>query len=172
VSYKRVLIPPDEQEIFEGWTWGEHRAMEKSLTELALSDEQVALAQQSLDDKLASAGIDPDAPRDESHFVCEYCGRDEWLVHEETCPDYDPNDKHVREAAAYQYMDEGFHVLHTTSMPLCDEDAVDTFRIVAIWFPDDLPRYVLRKEFGEDTFHMIPGQYIVGEVKEIERPGS
>lgn len=170
MSYIKVLIPPDEEEIFEGWTWGEHRAMEKSLLQLELDDEQLRDARERLDDKLREAGIDPDAPRDQSHFICEFCKRDEWLVHAEDCPDYDPNDKSVREAAAYQYLDEKFVVLHTTSMPLCDDDAVDTFRIVAIWFPNNPPRYVLRKDFGSDEFKMIPWQYVEGEVKQIERP--
>jgi hypothetical protein len=167
MSYKKVLIPPDEEEIFEGWTWGEHRAIEKSLYQLEMDSDTLAAARQRLDDKLLSAGVDPNAPRDKSHFICEYCKRDEWLVHAEDCPDYDPADRTAREAAAYQYMDEGFHDLHTTSVPVNDADAVDYFRIVAIWFPSDPPKYLLRKEFGADTFHMIPWQYVDGEVKEI-----
>jgi hypothetical protein len=170
MSYIKVLIPPDEEEIFPDWTWGQHRAMERSLRELEMTDDQVRLSREKLDDKLREAGIDPDAPRDQSHFICEFCKKDEWLVHDEDCPDYDPNDRSVREAAAYQFLDENFIELHVTSAPLNDEEAADYFRIVTNWFPDDPPKYVLRKEFGSDTFQMIPWQYINGEVKPIERP--
>lgn len=165
MAYKRLLDPPNEQELKPGWTWGQHREMMTTLDELEMEDDALAAAHAKLDAVMREVGIDPDTPLDKTHFVCEFCGKDEWIVHDEKCPDFDQRDVFTRDAAAYQYWDSEFVELHTTSVPGNDEEAADYFRIVTIWFPDHPPMYVLRKEFGgSETFAMIPWLFIDGKV--------
>ncbi|SRR6266540_2769144 len=172
MAYKKILKHPDDELIYPDWTWGDHRAMLETLATLELEDEQVRVARTRLDAKLEEVGIDPNAPYDTYMFLCEFCGREEYRVHEGTCPSFDPSERTLREAGAYQYMDEGMHPVHTTSAPCNDEEAADYFRIIAQWFPEKPAMYVLRRELDASNFKMIPFKFVEGKVVRIERTGG
>lgn len=67
----------------------------------------------------------------------------------------------VRDAGGYQYLSDEFKVVHTTSVPMNDEEAIDYFRIVQCMFPKDSVKvkYLTRREMNGHEYKMIPWQY-------------
>lgn len=174
MAYIRKPGPADNEVIWEAdgksYTWGEHRAMEKQLPLLAVDDEMVAEAKRRLDNVLLEHGYDPNPPPAE--FICEHCKRREYIIHAEDCPDYEKDLAVTREAGAYQFLNDRFEVVHHTSVCVNDEEAIDYFRIVQVWFIDENIKYVMRRELHGSEFKMIPWQYDkeTGAVTKIERP--
>lgn len=73
-----------------------------------------------------------------------------------------------REAAGYQYLNEKFEAIHITSVPMTDQEALEYFPIVAVWFNDTAPKYVMKRGFDEHDYKLIPYQYDA-ESKEVSR---
>lgn len=158
------------------YTWGEHREMEKALDELEAADADVRKARERLDYTLNKHGIRPYAAP--PYLICEHCGQSEYVRHAEDCPDYLIDLPVTREAGAYQYLTDKFEIVHSTSAPLNDEEALEYFGMVQLMFPREGPdfwvRYIMRREMHGGEFKMMPWQYNkdVGEVFPIERPGK
>lgn len=175
MAYVRPPGPADDDVIFEAdgqkYTWGQHRQMEKQLHLLEMDDEMVREARRRLDSVLLEHGFDPNPPVPD--FECEHCHRKEYLIHAEDCPDYEKDLAVTREAAAYQWLNDKFEVVHQSSVCVNDEEACDYFRIVQVWFINENVKYLMRKEmYGDGNFHMLPWQYDkeTGAVTPIERP--
>lgn len=84
----------------------------------------------------------------------------------------DEDDKLVRTAASYRFYDASLKEVHTTSVPVNDEEALEYFGIVSVWFDDrDQPRYLSRRSFDSGDFKMLPYEYnyMTGEVQELNR---
>jgi hypothetical protein len=75
-----------------------------------------------------------------------------------------------REAGAYEYLDEKFVVLHTTSVPMTDREALEYFPIVEQWFNEMTPKYITKRAVDGHEFKMLPYTYDAdtGEVTPIE----
>lgn len=176
MAYIREPGPSDDDVIYESedgqvYTWGEHRRMAASLRTLGMEDEMIREAEHRLDAVLLDHGFDPHPPP--ADFICEHCKRKEYLVHAEDCPDYEKDLAVTREAAAYQWLNDKFEVVHQSSVCVNDEEACDYFRIVQVWFINENMKYLMRKDFyGDGGFHMLPWQYDkeTGAVTPIERP--
>lgn len=179
MAYIKPPPPLDDEVIFtdtsgKDYTWGEHRKMEKMLAELERTDSSVRKAREKLDIRLAEFGIQQYGP---TILICEHCGEQEFKLHKENCLDYYKDLPVVREAGGYQYLDDRFRIIHTTSVHCNDEEALDYFRIVALMFPSDSDfhvKYIMRREMHETTYKMLPYQYDpeTKEVTPIERPGT
>jgi hypothetical protein len=177
MGYIKPPEPADEVVIYEGdpesgtpaFTWGDHRQMLKFLQESEASDEAIAAAGRRLEEALASVGYK------EPELICEFCHRKEGQPHEPECRDHDdPSMWAKREAGGYQYLDDGFRIVHTTSVPMTDEEALEYFSVVQLMFtgePDLWVRYIKRREINSVEYKMIPWQYNkdVGEVFPIEQ---
>jgi hypothetical protein len=59
----------------------------------------------------------------------------------------------------YQYFDEKLTILHITSAPKCDDEAIDMFSTVANWFPTRTPKWIQVKRPGESKFETLPVEY-------------
>lgn len=154
--------PKDSDEVWEGYTWGEHRKM---LAFLKTMDEDDSTMDETRE-RLNRIRL----PR-----WCEFCHQPEGVPHELECRDSnDPSLWVKREARAYCYLDENYEELHTTSVPMTDEEALEYFRIVYIWYPDDPPKFIQHKPLDSDNF--IPMPYFFEASAEavipIVRPGS
>lgn len=178
MAYYPPAPPGDDEVIFtdsdgNDWTWGQHRAMEKSLTELEMSDAQVRAARDKLDQTLIEHGYSVD-PVQQSIRYCEHCGKAEYVRHEESCPDYLKDLPVTREAGGYKYLTEGFVEVYMTSVPMTDEEALEYFKIVQIMTGKTPVRYIMRREMHNYVYAMLPWQYdnIAEEVLPIERPGE
>lgn len=173
--------PGDDEVIFvdgsgKSYTWGEHRRMEEALKELERSGTDVLEARKRLDATLASNGfiVDDFSP---VILICEHCGTKEYLRHDPECQDYYKDLPVTREAGGYKYLDQGLRPIHTTSIPMTDEEALDHFRIVALMFPaepDVHVTYIMRRPMHEGEYQMLPWRYDVttGEVSPIESAGA
>lgn len=179
MAYIKPPPPGDDEVIFtdrdgKDYTWGEHRAMEKALKELEAVDADVSKARARLDYVLTKYGVN--TGHKPVVLICEHCGKSEYVRHEETCPDYLKDLPVTREAGAYQYLTDKFEVVHTTSAPLNDEEALAHFGLVQLMFPKEGPdfwvRYIMRREMHENEFKMMPWQFNkdVWEVFPIVRP--
>lgn len=158
MAYVRKPGPPDEEVIFtdhEGndYTWGQHRQMEKWLKEAEEDDPLVKEARQRLDAALEEVGFQVN---DDIIFWCQWCKQEETRPHLQTCPDWEPPP--TREAAAYRYRDASFNIIHTTSVPMTNQEALEYFSVVAVWF-DKPPTYVESREFDSSKFTMLPFVY-------------
>ena len=60
--------------------------------------------------------------------------------------------------SSYTYYDSDAQVLHVTSVPLCDDEALDKFTQVADWFPNCHPTWLAVKRPGE-KLAMLPFTY-------------
>lgn len=63
-----------------------------------------------------------------------------------------------REAAGYQYRDANFNIIHTTSVPMTDKEALEYFSIVALWF-NKPPVYIEVRRFDTGKYKMLPFAY-------------
>ena len=108
--------PTDDTVIWEAtadspaFTWGDHKRMEETLRHLEATDPMVKKARERLDAAIEELGIEQSKPR-----TCEYCGVQEFSLHKLNCPDA-VNDT-GREAGGYQYLNDRFEVVWTTSTP-------------------------------------------------------
>lgn len=164
-----VIFPATETT--PAFTWGDHRQMLKYLQEAEAGDEAIAAARRRLDEGLAELGYK------KPERICQYCHMPESTQrHEPECVDNnDPSLWVKREAGGYQYLSNEFVVVHTTSVPMTDEEALDYFGIVQLMFhndPDMWVRYITRREINGIEYKMMPYQYNkdVREVFPIERP--
>lgn len=161
MAYIRPPGPADDDVIYEAdgvqYTWGQHRQMEASLRKLEMDDTMVAEARRRLDAVLLDHGFDPNPPVAE--LICEHCRRKEYLIHAEDCPDYEKDLAVTREAGSYQFLTDGFIPVHITSVCVNDEEALDYFRIVQVWFYDVNVKYVMRREMHGSEYKMIPWQF-------------
>lgn len=166
----------DSEEILPGWTWGDHRMMEAALKELEESDPRVKAAREQLDAKLIEAGLmAPPAPPVE---VCSECGQPVFKPHDYDCPDRPalPGEIPERDAGGYQYINDKFEVVHTTSVPMNDEEAFDYFRNVEQmnFNHETHVRYLTKRGLRDNDYKMLPFQYDseTKEVTPIAIPGS
>lgn len=81
---------------------------------------------------------------------------DDWVfggtdgLHPGADPRYKPNN--------YEYYDEKLTIIHTTSVPLCDEQALDEFTKVAGYGPGFRPKWLsVRRPDGK--IEMLPWTY-------------
>lgn len=58
----------------------------------------------------------------------------------------------------YEYYDGALHVVETTQVPLCDDQAIDEFTKVANYGPGYKPVYLSKRQPGERP-HMLPWVY-------------
>lgn len=164
MNYVNPPPPGDDEIIFtdsEGiaYTWGQHREMERTLDELEKQDTDVKSARVRLENTLAKYGIRANAPVIK---VCEFCGTNEYATHKTSCVDYLKDLPVTREAGAYKYLSDKFEVVHQTSAPLNDDEALGYFGIVQLMFqrdPDLWVRYILRRNLHEDEFKMMPWEF-------------
>lgn len=164
----------DEEEILPGWTWGEHREMEKMLAELEGESPTVKKAREALDARLIEAGL---MTEDHTRIrICRHCWKQEGVKHDEECPEHiDPRLFVKREAGGYQYLTDLLVVAHTTSVPMTDEEAVEYFPVVQLMFTDDtVIQYITRREVLGHEYKMLPWQFDkeAWEVRPIVRSGS
>jgi len=61
--------------------------------------------------------------------------------------------------AVYMYRDDHLIVIHHTSVPFCDDEAIDKFTEVAGYGPGYNPIWLQVKRPGERDFHTIPVKY-------------
>lgn len=97
-------------------------------------------------------------------------GNDERTERERKSEYFDENNKLVeREAGAYQYLTDKFEIIHTTSVPMTDDEALEYFSIVQLQYPTVTLQYITRRGMNEYKFAMMPFQYDkeTGEVKPI-----
>jgi hypothetical protein len=73
-----------------------------------------------------------------------------------------------REAAGYEYLSEKFESLHTTSVPMTDQEALEYFSLVHTWFPNSGVKYITRRAMGGTRYEMMPYTYDV-ETREVTR---
>lgn len=69
-----------------------------------------------------------------------------------------------REAGGYQYRDDRLDIIHNTSAPLTDAEALEYFAVVQSWFPGCKVQYIERREMYKYVFEMMDYQYVDGEV--------
>lgn len=165
-----VIVP--ETSDHPAFTWGDHRRLVKMLEAMDGSEDAIAAAKANLEKSLEEAGyVKPER-------ICEYCHRKESEDHEIECRDSnDPSLWARREAGGYRYLDENFHHVHTTSVPLSDEEALEYFKIVQLMYPADPDykvKYIMRREINGSEYHMMPFYFDKEkwEVFPIEQPGS
>lgn len=168
-----VLIPGQDGE--PDYTWGDQRQMEKWLQELEEDNPAIKVAREKLEAVLDQAGLLGTLPE----LVCQFCWRKESEPHEVECPDHnDPAMWVKREAGGYQYMDANFRVVHTTSVPMTDDEALGYFGIVQMMFPHESEdfhvKYILRREVGGTEYKMMPYTFDkeTWGVSDIVRSGS
>lgn len=73
-----------------------------------------------------------------------------------------------REAGGYQYLNEKFEEIHSTSVPMTDREALEYFSIVALWFTTTSPKYILKRDMNEYEYKMMPYTYDA-ETEEVTR---
>lgn len=167
-----VIVPASDTQ--PAFTWGDHRRMLKMLEEAQLSDKAIAEARHRLDLSLMHAGFDTSEPE----MICEFCHRKESEPHEVECRDHnDPSMWAKREAGGYQYMSSEFKIVHTTSVPMTDDEALEYFGVVQLMFPSKPTlevKYILRREINGTEYKMMPWKFDIAtwEVTPIERSGS
>lgn len=59
----------------------------------------------------------------------------------------------------YVYLDEHLIEIHTTTVPFCDDEAIDAFTEVAGYGPTYTPKWIRVKRAGETAFHTLPFEY-------------
>lgn len=175
------IVPPppaDDEIIFTkdgvDWTWGQHRAMEKSLASMEADDQIIKAARTRLDQTLIEHGVYTD-PTSVVVRNCEYCGTPEFVRHDEDCRDYYRDLPVTREAGGYRYLDSSFQEITCTSVPMTDEEALEYFGIIQVQFPGDVDvRFIMRRPMHEGEYELMPYYYDKdkGEVYPIERPGE
>lgn len=60
-----------------------------------------------------------------------------------------------REAGAYEYLNESLMVLHTTSVPMTDAEALEYFSFVQEWFTTEKVKFIQRRELDAAKFEMM-----------------
>lgn len=168
------VVIVEASETSPAFTWGDHRQMLKWLQEAEAGDEAIRTARERLDAALEQIGYK------EPPLICEHCHRPEGAVpaHDIECPDSDdPSLWAKREAGGYQYLTDKFEVVHTTSVPMTDDEALEYFGVVQLMFPADPDlwvRYIMRREINGHEFKMMPWQFNkdVWEVFPIVKPGG
>jgi hypothetical protein len=60
---------------------------------------------------------------------------------------------------SYQYFDGGLRLLHTTTVPFCDDEALDAFTAVASFGPGYHPRYIGVVRAGTRKLTLLPFEY-------------
>lgn len=169
------IVQPDPDNDLPGWTWGEHRHMAAMLKELEEQDQDVAAARQKLDYRLREAGWL--SPEGAEPTWCVSCHKKPEEPHDHDCPhNNDPALWVKRERAAYQWLDAMFTPLHTSSVPMDDEEALDYSKLVELWFPGRKVKYLWGKDLGSNDFKMLPYQIEVhpddGEVYYVRTDGQ
>lgn len=152
----------------EGWTWHQHREMEATLKLLESQDADVSVARKNLDDRLESSGLlfNGHIPQ-----ICEFCWKPETQPHDLECPESnDPSLWVVRERAGYQFLNLKFEVLHSTSMPMTDQEAYELIGMVEIWHPSERVAYIWARDLDSTDYKMLPYafNYETQKVEEIE----
>lgn len=71
-----------------------------------------------------------------------------------------------REAGAYEYLSDTFEVLHVTSVPMTDQEALEYFSWVQTCFPEKKPTFIQRRPLDGHTFEMMEFFYDA-ETKEV-----
>lgn len=76
----------------------------------------------------------------------------------------------VRDAAGYQYLNDKFELLHTTSVPVNDQEALEYFSFIKTWFFEESPKYITRRELDSVDYKMMPYRYNdkTGKITRIE----
>lgn len=59
----------------------------------------------------------------------------------------------------YQYLDSSLRVLHTTQVPLCDDEAIDNFTAIARYGSEFVPVYLQVKRAGKRDYVVLPFTY-------------
>lgn len=166
-----VVIWP-ATETSPAFTWGDHRAMSAALEEIEEDSPAVAAARERLDRALEDCGW---TVAGKVKQICQFCWQPEDKPHETDCRDNnDPALWVKREALAYQYLGPDFVPVHTTSVPMTDDEALQYFGIVELMFVGEGPHavYIMRKALDSMEFKMMPWTFDADkwEVEEIVRP--
>jgi len=164
-----VVILSATESAPKGWTWGDHKAMKKTIDELEANDHVVKDARDKLDARLLDAGF-----LEYPVLVCHRCRQPQESPHKEDCPDFrDPTMNHgPRWRAGYQFFNEKFEPLHITSIPMDDEEAKKYILKVNEWFPEDRVKYVWARELTEQKYKMLPWVLDVETGKVIDDDSS
>ena len=160
--------PSDDTVIWEAtddmpaFTWGDHKRMEATLKEIESEDPAIAAARDRLDEALEKMGMNQRKPR-----ICEHCGVEEYTIHKLNCPD-SKNDI-GREAGGYQYLNDRFEVVWTTSVPRTDEFALRHFKNIQMMNEDENVCYIMRRAMHESDYKMMPWRFdrTLGEEGEV-----
>lgn len=177
--YVPIPEPADEVVIVEGsesspaFTWGDHRQMKAMLDELESQDADVASARQRLDYTLREAGWL--SPEGNAPVWCSFCYKRPEEAHDIECPDStDPSLFVTRERAGYQWFSETFQLLHTSSAPMNDEEAIAYSSIVEIWSRNHKVKYLWGRDLDEYVYKMLPYVITVDENRKVSwvAPGS
>lgn len=75
-----------------------------------------------------------------------------------------------REAGAYQFLTDKLEVVHTSSVPTTDKQALLHLKLVQCWFPSERVQYITKRNMNGREFTMLPVEIIDGEVFEIVQP--
>lgn len=87
---------------------------------------------------------------------------DDWVFGgvDGTHPGADPRWKW--RTSAYEYYDDKARIIHSTSVPLCDDEAIDSFTVVAGYGPSFNPVWVSATRYlkdGTTKVEMLPWTY-------------
>lgn len=111
-----------------------------------------------------------DAAREEANRKCDGCGAAKFTPHHETCYRYG-NGEPVREAGGYQYYNEDMKLLHTTSVPKTDKEALAYFHDINRFFATSRVKYIWRRAMWQGDYLMMPYEFN-RETEEVEIIGG
>jgi len=69
---------------------------------------------------------------------------------------------------AYRYRNADLEVLHTTSAPSNDTQALHYFNLVQDWMKDERVVFIEKREAGETKYHFMQFEFDGKEVKSLD----
>lgn len=64
---------------------------------------------------------------------------------------------------AYRYRDRDLNVIHTTSVPTDDENALAYFAFIDRWMPNAQVQYIEKRNVGSTEYNFLKYEYKDGE---------
>lgn len=71
----------------------------------------------------------------------------------------------ARTQCGYRYRNGSFAIIHVTSAIQTDEQAMEYFAMLVGWGLN--PQYLEKRDAGQDSWRMLPKQYVNGEVVDV-----
>lgn len=78
-----------------------------------------------------------------------------------------PSTPSVQPGPAYRYLDSDLNVVHTTSAPRNDTEALHYFHIVSDWFKGTSIVFIEKCEIGETKYHFMQYEFDGKEAKSL-----